>query len=62
MKQPTSAGSCKHVVSYCRRVNCKSRKGDEDDKPIPRSVLPNSLASLRNLDFILQAVKAQGRY
>lgn len=40
VKQPVFAGSCKHAVLYCQKVNCKSREGDEGDKPI-RILLPN---------------------
>lgn len=45
VKQPVFAGSCKHAVLYCQKVNCKSREGDEGDKPI-RILLPKPIRIL----------------
>ena len=41
---------------YCWGVNCKSREGDEDDKLITRLGFARTIAWLKNLDFILQAM------
>lgn len=41
---------------YNWRVNCKSRESDEDDNLTTRSGGARTLALLKNLDFILEAV------
>lgn len=51
VKQPVFAGSCKHAVLYCQKVNCKSREGMKVISPSEFSCLSPSEFSCLTEEF-----------